>query len=119
VSGIIIPRANDELYIYPQDGGSIIVNDSAGNDVIYVRGIKITELGTIFDLKAENFNGAAGKLVDVSTNDLDATNNGATFIGGTRHLTANSLNLSGLPTSATGLSAGEVYSNTGVLTVVT
>ena len=108
----------DRLLIYGLDGGVQTFQDAGADDVLYVRNIQITRIGTVLDLRADNFNEAAGTLVDISGNSLDATNNGATLIGGRKHLKASSLDLSGIQTSSAGLSSGEVYSNGGVLTIV-
>lgn len=78
----------------------------------------VENIGTLADFRAEDFNESAGKLLDRSSNNFVGTNNGATLVGACRHISADTIDLKNLPTSSAGLSAGEVWSNGGVLTVV-
>jgi hypothetical protein len=78
----------------------------------------VESIGTLLDARAENFNEAGGELLDLSSNAFVAINNGATQVGGRMHLQASSLDLTGIPTTSAGLSTGEVWSNSGVLTMV-
>jgi hypothetical protein len=117
ISGEAISN-NTTLYVYVTDGGSRLVNDAGGDDVIYIRNVTVTQIGTLVDIRAENFNEAAGEIYDMSDNGFIGTNNGASVVGGRKHVKAASLDLTGIPTSSAGLSTGEVYSNAGVLTIV-
>lgn len=110
--------ADATVEIYATDGGVISFQDAGGDDMFYVKEITVTPVGVLADFKSENMNGAGGVWRDASSNALDASNNGATLAGSRKHIKASSLDLSGIPTSSVGLSAGEVYSNAGVLTVV-
>jgi hypothetical protein len=115
--GICDPN-NGSIYFYATDGGNSSFTDAGGDDVVYVRNVRITQIGTLLDARAENFNEAGGELLDLSSNAFVATNNGATQVGGRMHFQASSLDLTGIPTSSAGLSTGEVWSNSGVLTMV-
>jgi len=108
----------DRLLIYGLDGNSTTISDAGGDDVLYLKDLKVTQLGCVLDLKSDNFNEAAGKWLDESDLNLNATNNGAVVLGARKHIKADSLDLSGIPTSSAGLASGEVYSNSGVLTIV-
>jgi hypothetical protein len=106
------------LRISLSDGGAQTFNDSGGNDVAYFDNIRITQIGSVLDARAENYNQSAGKLLDVSGNDFVGTQSGGVELLTPRsHLSAGTLDLTNLPTSATGLSAGEVYNDSGTLKI--
>jgi len=91
------------------DNGSLTGDDAAGESFA-LRNIRITQIGSVLDARAENYNQSAGKLLDVSGNDFVGTQSGGVELLTPRsHLSAGTLDLTNLPTSATGLSAGEVY----------
>ena len=92
---------------------------SASDDIIYFAELKYTQIGVLCDLRSEDFNESAGKWLDRSSNNFVGTNNGATLVGAQRHISADTIDLKNIPTSSAGLSAGEVWSNSGVLTIVT
>ena len=100
------------------DGGVQSFQDAAGDNLIYVRDLTVTRLGPVADYRSENFDTADGILFDASGNGLDATNNGATYLGGRKAATFQQLTLNNLPTSSAGLGTGRVWNNSGVLTVV-
>jgi hypothetical protein len=117
-SGEFTPN-NTTVYIYVTDGGSRTINDAGGDDVLYIRNVRITQIGSVLDARAENYNQSAGKLLDVSGNDFVGTQSGGVELLTPRsHLSAGTLDLTNLPTSATGLSAGEVYNDSGTLKIV-
>jgi hypothetical protein len=113
-----VGSGNQRFWISGSGGGSFNFTDAGGDDVLYIDGLTVTEIGTLADFRAEDFNESAGKLLDRSTNNFVGVNNGATLVGARRHISADTIDLKNLPTSSAGLSAGEVWSNGGVLTVV-
>ena len=106
------------LYIYALDGGVQTFQDATGTNVLYVRNVKVTQLGTLADFRAEDYNESASKLLDRSSNNFVGVGTSVTLTGNQRHISADTIDLKNLPTSSAGLSAGEVWSNSGVLTVV-
>lgn len=94
------------------------LNNTGAGEVYNVDNVTLTQVGILADLRAEDFNESAGKLMDRSSNNFVGVNNGATLVGKRRHISAATINLTNLPTSSAGLSAGEVWSNSGVLTIV-
>jgi hypothetical protein len=99
------------------DGASQSFTGNA-TDYIAFRNIKVTEIGTLADFRAENYNQSAGKLLDVSGNDFVGTQSGGvTLLTPRSHLSAGTLDLTNLPTSDSGLSAGEVYNDSGTLKI--
>lgn len=74
----------DDLHIWPTDGASTTYDDTGGDDVLYIRNVKVTEIGTLADFRVENF--IADKLIDQSANNFVGTNNGATLVGGRKAL---------------------------------
>lgn len=107
------------LYVQMRSNGASSFTDSGGNDVFYLRNVRITQIGSVLDARAENYNQSAGKLLDVSGNDFVGTQSGGVELLTPRsHLSAGTLDLTNLPTSATGLSAGEVYNSSGTLKIV-
>jgi hypothetical protein len=109
----------NDLHIWPTDGTATTYDDTGGDDVMYVRNVKVTQIGSVLDARAENYNQSAGKLLDVSGNDFVGTQSGGvTLLTPRSHLSAGTLDLTNLPTSASGLSAGEVYNDSGILKIV-
>jgi hypothetical protein len=107
------------LRISLSDGGSQTFDDSGGNDAAYFDNIRVTQIGSVLDARAENYNQSAGKLLDVSGNDFVGTQSGGvTLLTPRSHLSAGTLDLTNLPTTASGLSAGEVYNDSGTLKIV-
>ena len=70
------------LEIYATDGGSTTINDAAGDDVIYVRNVRITQIGAVLDARAEQFDTSTGKLYDLSGNDFVGTQSGGVSLLG-------------------------------------
>jgi hypothetical protein len=122
VSGEFVATAGsnpDRISIYGLDTGATSFTDAGGDDVLYVAETTITQIGSVLDARAENYNQSAGKLLDVSGNDFVGTQSGGVELLTPRsHLSAGTLDLTNLPTSATGLSAGEVYNDSGTLKIV-
>ena len=104
--------------IYGADGGALSFQDTGGDDVMYIKNITVTEIGTLADFRAEDYNESASKLLDRSSNNFVGVGTSVTLTGNQRHISADTIDLKNLPTSSAGLSAGEVWSNGGVLTVV-
>ena len=115
----ILTASGGYLVFSLHDGTSESYTATNGTDYVALKNISVTEIGTVADFRAEDFNESAGKLLDRSTNNFVGVNNGATLAGNQRHISADTIDLKNLPTSSAGLSAGEVWSNSGVLTVVT
>jgi hypothetical protein len=110
-----------DLFIYARDqttGTSATFQDAGGDDVLYIRNVTITEIGTLADFRAEDYNESASKMLDRSSNNFVGVGTSVTLTGNQRHISADTIDLKNLPTSSAGLSAGEVWSNGGVLTVV-
>jgi hypothetical protein len=78
----------------------------------------VENIGTLADFRAEDYNESASKLLDRSSNNFVGVGTSITLTGNQRHISADTIDLKNLPTSSAGLSAGEVWSNGGVLTVV-
>lgn len=78
----------------------------------------VEAIGTLADFRAEDYNESASKLLDRSSNNFVGVGTSVTLTGNQRHISADTIDLKNLPTSSAGLSAGEVWSNGGVLTVV-
>lgn len=106
------------LLIYATDGGNTTFQDAGGDDTMYIRNVKATEIGTLADFRSEDYNESASKLLDRSSNNFVGVGTSVTLTGNQRHISADTIDLKNLPTSSAGLSAGEVWSNSGVLTVV-
>lgn len=112
----VVGPTSTTLQLAFYDGGSF--NPTAG-DFIALDNFAITQIGSVLDARAENYNQSAGKLLDVSGNDFVGTQSGGvTLLTPRSHLSAGTLDLTNLPTSATGLSAGEVYNDSGILKIV-
>jgi len=117
----VVANANadtDRLLVYALDGNSATVTDPGANDVLYILDLVITQIGTLADFRAEDYNESASKLLDRSSNNFVGVGTSVTLTGNQRHISADTIDLKNLPTSSAGLSAGEVWSNGGVLTVV-
>ena len=69
------------LRIYPTVGTTTSIQDPAGDDKLYIDGLTITEIGTLADFRAENYDPDSLTLADISDNAFIGTNNGATFVG--------------------------------------
>jgi hypothetical protein len=111
VEFVLAGSATDKLYFN-------ISADGTG-EVYNFDNITLTQIGSVLDARAENYNQSAGKLLDVSGNDFVGTQSGGVELLTPRsHLSAGTLDLTNLPTSATGLSAGEVYNSSGTLKIV-
>jgi len=113
----VVPTGST-LQIIALDGGATTFQDAGGDDVFYISECKITEIGTLADFRAEDYNESASKLLDRSSNNFVGVGTSVTLTGNQRHISADTIDLKNLPTSSAGLSAGEVWSNGGVLTVV-
>jgi hypothetical protein len=85
---------------------------------IEVDNFEVVSIGTLADFRAEDYNESASKLLDRSSNNFVGVGTSVTLTGNQRHISADTIDLKNLPTSSAGLSAGEVWSNSGVLTVV-
>jgi hypothetical protein len=111
--------ATDASYeIYGFATGVQTFQDAGGDDELWIRNIKVTQLGLVADLHADNYDAAEGILRDASGNAQNATNNGATLVGARNHLNASTASLTELPTSASGLSAGSIWNDSGTLKIV-
>jgi len=73
---------DDDLRIYAFDGNSNTVNDPAGNDIFYISDLRITQIGSVLDARAEQFDTSTGKLYDLSGNDFVGTQSGGVSLLG-------------------------------------
>jgi hypothetical protein len=69
------------LRIYATDGGSTNFTDSGGDDVIYVNGLTVTEIGTLADFRAERYDTSTNKLYDLSDNAFVGTGTSVSLTG--------------------------------------
>jgi len=117
--GVIISTTlTGYLQFRGRGGGSNTFTDAGGDDTLAIRNVTVTEIGTLADFRAEDYNESANKLLDRSSNNFVGVGTSVTLTGNQRHISADTIDLKNLPTSSAGLSAGEVWSNGGVLTVV-
>ena len=72
---------NGTFRIFATDGGAVTFQDAGGDDVMYVRNLKVTQVGILADFRAENFDESTGKLYDDSSNAFVGVNNGASLVG--------------------------------------
>jgi hypothetical protein len=79
--------------------------------------VSVVGVGSVLDARAENYNQSANKLLDVTANNFVGTGSGVTIINPRTHVSAETLDLTNLPASDSGLSAGEVYSDSGTLKI--
>lgn len=80
ITGEGIPNST-ALRVDALDGGSGSFQDAGGDDVLYVRNVTVTEIGTLADFRASNFDVDTGKLYDLSDNAFIGTNTGSTLVG--------------------------------------
>jgi hypothetical protein len=120
-----IPTGTNEQYSveFVIEGGAtetlfFNLNNTGAGEVYEWADITVTEIGTLADFRAEDYNESASKLLDRSSNNFVGVGTSVTLTGNQRHISADTIDLKNLPTSSAGLSAGEVWSNGGVLTVV-
>jgi hypothetical protein len=76
----------DDLYILPLDNGSTTVNDTGGDDVFYIKDVKITPLGLVLDLN--HWGMSPSKWADNSGNSYHGTVTGATLTNELEYLYA-------------------------------
>ena len=69
------------LYVYALDGGLQTFQDAGSDDVLYVRNIKITEIGTLADFRAEQYDTSTSKLYDLSDNAFVGTGTSVSLTG--------------------------------------
>jgi hypothetical protein len=67
--------------IYATDGGAFTFTDSGGDDVIYAKNLKITQIGTLADFRAERYDTSTNKLYDISDNAFVGTGTSVTLTG--------------------------------------
>jgi len=91
---------------------SIIANYSNGNQMF-----QLFELSSGADVELNLRNSSGTAVNRINTNGASFFNGGNVLIGTTTN-GSSKLRIVGLPTSAAGLSSGDVYSNLGVLTIV-
>ena len=103
-----------DWYLYNGTSSSFTGN---GSDVIYIRNVRVTQIGSVIDVRAENYNQSANKLIDVTANNFVGVGSGVTILSPRTHISAETLDLTNLPTSDSGLSVGEVYNDSGTLKI--
>ena len=72
----------DRLLVYALDGNSTTVTDPSGDDVLYIDNIRITQIGSVLDARAEQFDTSTGKLYDLSGNSFVGTQSGGVELRG-------------------------------------
>ena len=113
------------LEIYATDGGSTTINDAAGDDVIYVRNVRITQIGSVLDARAEQFDTSTGKLYDLSGNGFVGTQSGGVSLLGREMPVYETGTWNGVYSPATGtfatmtMDTSLVYTRIGNLVTVT
>ena len=103
-----------DWYLYNGTSSSFTGN---GSDVIYIRNVRVTQIGSVLDARAENYNQSANKLIDETANNFVGVGTGVTILSPRTHISAETLDLTNLPTSDSGLSVGEVYNDSGTLKI--
>ena len=103
-----------DWYLFNGSSASFTGN---GTDVVYIRNVRVTQIGTVLDARAENYNQSANKILDVTANNFVGTGSGVSIINPRTHISTETLDLTNLPTSGSGLSAGEVYNDSGTLKI--
>jgi hypothetical protein len=76
ISGVAVNDLSTGYNIYPLDGGSVTFDDAGGDDVFYLRNVRVTQIGAVLDARAEQFDTSTGKLYDLSGNDFVGTQSG-------------------------------------------
>jgi hypothetical protein len=67
--------------IYATDGGAFTFTDSGGDDVIYAKNLKITQIGTLASFSAERYDTSTSKLYDLSDNAFVGTGTSVSLTG--------------------------------------
>ena len=73
---------NSQLRWYGTDGGTTSFQDTGGDDVFYIRNVRVTQIGSVLDARAEQFDTSTGKLYDLSGNDFVGTQSGGVSLLG-------------------------------------
>jgi len=73
--------ANADLRIYAFDGTSQTVYDPAGDDIFYIDGLTLTEIGTLADFRAERYDTSTNKLYCLSDNAFVGTGTSVSLTG--------------------------------------
>lgn len=80
-SGEVIGAGDGRVRVFASDGGATGFTDAGSDDTFEVAEITVTEIGTLADFRAENFDSDTGKLYDLSTNAYVGVNSGAVITG--------------------------------------
>jgi len=73
---------NSQLRWYGTDGGTTSFQDTGGDDVFYIRNVRVTQIGSVLDARAEQFDTSTGKLYDLSGNSFVGTQSGGVSVLG-------------------------------------
>ncbi|MFA7709562.1 MAG: LamG domain-containing protein [Candidatus Neomarinimicrobiota bacterium] len=76
VSVNFVSNAETKIRFYASDGGVLSFQDAGADDVFYIHGVSITQIGAVLDLNPENI--FDNIWYDSSGNNLYVTNHGAT-----------------------------------------
>ena len=104
--GLIFQDTNAALLYTPFTDIVELKNNNADGEV---------RISATASIRVYEDNGTNGTGIIIMTT---AGTNGSVRINGTSNTASSPLNISGLPTSASGLSSGDVWNNSGVLTIV-
>jgi hypothetical protein len=69
------------LLIYATDGGNTTFQDAGGDDTMYIRNVKVTEIGTLADFRSERYDTSTNKLYDISDNAFVGTGTSVSLTG--------------------------------------
>ena len=71
----------DELRIYGATGTTTTIQDAGGDDIFYIDGLTLTEIGCLASFSAERYDTSTNKLYDISDNAFVGTGTSVTLTG--------------------------------------
>jgi len=69
------------LRVFATDAGVRTFQDAGGDDVLYIRNVTITEIGTLADFRSERYDTSTNKLYDLSDNAFVGTGTSVSLTG--------------------------------------
>lgn len=70
-----------DLRIYAATGTTTSIQDAGGDDIFYIDGLTLTEIGTLADFRSERYDTSTNKLYDISDNAFVGTGTSVTLTG--------------------------------------
>jgi len=116
---------NNQLGINALDGGVSSYQDAGADDVFYIDGLTVTQIGSVLDARAEQFDTSTGKLYDLSGNGFVGTQSGGVSLLGRKFPVYETGTWSGVYTPSTGsfttmtMDTDLVYTRIGNICTVT